>query len=88
MTARASTFWKWVLIIEQVILVAEEIATRVTPYARKFYGWSAYAAMLCFVAWAFLFFGSPFLWRSHRWLAISGSGIAVGMILLSFTSSW
>jgi hypothetical protein len=87
MTARTSIFWKWVLIISQLVVIGEEIATRVTPLAGSFHGLSAYAAMLSMVALAFLLFGSPLFWRSHRWLAISGSCIAVGVILTSFVSS-
>jgi len=37
--------------------------------------------ILAFVAWVFLFFGSPFLVRSQRWLAILGWCIAVAAIL-------
>jgi len=39
--------------------------------------------ILAFVAWVFLFFGSPFLVSSQRWLAILGWSMAVGAILFS-----
>jgi hypothetical protein len=35
------------------------------------------------IAWVFLFFGSPSLVRSQRWLAILGWCIAVGALLFS-----
>jgi hypothetical protein len=88
MSTRTSSFWKWALIVSQVIVIGEQIAIRVTPHARQYFGWSAYAAMLAMAGWAFLLFGSPFLWRSHRRLAISGSCVALGVLLVTFTSSW
>jgi hypothetical protein len=86
MNTRASIFWKWVMIISQLLVIGEEIAVRMTPLARQFTGWSAYVATLSLAVWGLLFVGSPFLWRSHRWLAISGLCIAVGWLFVPASS--
>jgi len=83
MTARISHFWTLVLVITQLVVILEMIATHVTPLARQFTGFSAYAAMLAMASSFFLLVGSPFFWRSHRWLAISGSCVAFIVILVS-----
>jgi hypothetical protein len=88
MTARTSIIWTVVLVFAQVVVVAETIATRVTPLARQFTGWSAYAAMATMVAIPFLLFTCPFFWRSHRRLAVSGFCIATGAAILTVLSSW
>ena len=88
MSRRTSLFWSVVLIGAQLAVIGEVIATWATPLARQYTGLSAYAAILAMAAWAFLLFGSPFFWRSHRPLAISGLCIAVGMILVTITSTW
>jgi hypothetical protein len=82
MTTRPSVYWKWILITSQLVVIGELIATHTTPLARQFKGWSAYAAMIAMAAFVFLVVGSPFFWRSNRWLAISGLCIAVGVILI------
>ena len=88
MTTRKSRFWRLILVFAQLVVIGEAIAVRVTPLARQYTGVSAYAAMLSMAAWAFLLFGSPFFWRSHPRLAISGSCIAVGLIFVTLASSW
>ena len=80
-----SVFWRWILILSELVLAGELIAIRITPLARHYTGLSALVAALAGVAWVFLFFGSPFLVRSQRWLAIIGWCIAVAAILFS---SW
>jgi len=78
-----SPFWRWALIVSSLLLIGEDIAVRVTPYMRQYRGVSVLVAILAFAAFVFLFFGSPFLVRSQRWLAIIGWLIAVVSILLS-----
>lgn len=87
MAARTSIVWTVILAAAQLAVIGEMIATRVTPLARQFTGWSVYAAMLTFIAIPFLFIASPFFWRSHRRLAISGLCVAVGAIVIT-VSSW
>jgi hypothetical protein len=72
--------WRWTLIAAQVIVVAYFAAllsggrkTRLNP--------GALLSVLIFIAWLFLFLGSPFLVRSQRWLAVLGWCIAVGALL-------
>jgi hypothetical protein len=81
---QTSLFWKWALIVSELVLLGELIATRITPLARQFTGVSAMVAVLAGVAWVFLLFGSPFLVPTQRWLAIVGWCIAVAAILLPF----
>jgi len=71
------------LILSSLLVVAENIAVRVTPDMHLYTGVSAFAAILSGAALAFLFLGSPFLVRSQRWLAVAGWAIAAVTILLS-----
>src|SRR5262245_25567623 len=70
-TVVLSRVWRWVLIVSESLvvtyLVAVELAERDArhPTAAFLVG-----SILASVAWAFLFFGSPFLASSQRWLAI------------------
>lgn len=80
-TVRASIIWTVVLVLAQFIVIIEAIAPRITPLARQFNGWSAYIAIAAMLAILFLFIASPFFWRSHRCLAISGFGVAIGAII-------
>ena len=85
MSTRATTFWTLILIAAQLVVIVEMVATRITPLARQFTGWSAYAAMVTMLAIPFLLIASPFFLRSRRRLAISGLCVAVGAIgILSF----
>jgi hypothetical protein len=68
--------------------VGELVATRVTPIARQFTGWSFYAAVFTLISIPFLLIASPFFWRSHRRLAISSLCVAVGAILISTFHTW
>jgi hypothetical protein len=77
-----------ILALAQFVVIAETIATRVTPLARQFTGWSVYAAMATVLAIPFLLIASPFFWRSHRALAIFGLCVAVGAVTLAFFTSW
>jgi hypothetical protein len=88
MTTRTSIIWTVILALAQFVVLVEMIATRVTPLARQFTGWSAYAAMATLMAIPFLLIASPFFWRSHRGLAISGLCVAVGAVVAITFSSW
>jgi len=77
-----------ILVLTQVAVIVEMIATRVTPLARQFTGWSAYGAMTTMMAIPFLLIASPFFWRSHRRLAISGLCVAVGAVIITALHSW
>lgn len=84
MTPNRHAGWRWTLIVSEVVvasyLVALQLADRRT---RLDTGVALGLGVLAFVAWLFLFFGSPFLVRTHRWLAILGWGIAVAVIIFS-----
>jgi hypothetical protein len=89
MSRRASKFWKWVLIAAQVYFVAHQLALLFIPRARAFDGLPGLASIFGLAAWAFLLIGSPFFWRSHRWLACSGWCMAFGLFLfISFLARW
>jgi hypothetical protein len=89
MSPRASKFWKWVLIAAQVFFVAHWLSLLLIPRARAFGGLPGLISMFGLVVWAFLLFGSPFFWRSHRWFAFSGSFMAVGLLLcMMFLARW
>lgn len=80
----ATVFWRWVLIVSEVLLggylVAMQLAGR---HGRQETGVFLVVGILAFVAWVFLFFGSPFLVASQRWLAIIGWCIAAAAVLFS-----
>jgi len=88
MSPRAKTFWKWVLIVAQAFFVAHQLALLLIPRARAFDGLPALVSMFGLATWAFLLFGSPFFWRSHRWLAYSGSCMAVGLLCFTLLGPW
>lgn len=88
MTRRTSIVWTVILAVAQLVVIVESIATRVTPHARQFTGWSAYAAITTMMAIPFLLLAGPLFWRSHRRLAVSGFCIAVGAVTLTLFSSW
>jgi hypothetical protein len=88
MTTRSSIIWTLILVSAQLVVIGDLIAARVTPLARQYTGWSAYAAMLAMIGIPFLFVASPFFWRSHRRLATSGLCVAVGAIFSEIVSSW
>ena len=88
MSTRATNLWALVLVAAQLIVIVELIATRVTPLARQFTGWSVYAAVFTLLAIPFLLIASPFFWRLHRRLAISGLCVAVGAIVILTFHAW
>ena len=74
---------KWVLIVSELLLGSYLIVMQLAGrYTRQETGPFLVVGILAFVAWVFLFFGSPFLVRSHRWLAILGWFIAATAILI------
>jgi hypothetical protein len=77
------TFWKWMLIVSSLLVIAANIAVHVKPNIDNYPGASMVGAILFGAALVFLFFGSPFLVRSHRWLAIVGWCTAAASILFS-----
>ena len=82
-TQSKALFWSWALIVSALVVVGENVAVRVTPYARQYSGVSALATVVSGVSLVFLFFGSPFLVRSQGWFAIIGWCIAFATILFS-----
>ena len=88
MSTRATTFWTLIFVAVQLMVTIEMVATRVTPLARQFTGWSAYAAMVTMLAIPFLLIASPFFLRSRRGLAISGLCVAVGAIVILTFHIW
>ena len=76
--------WRWILIVAEFLvagyLVAAQLAGRA---ARHPSGGFAVVGIAAGVAWVFLFFGTPFLVRSQRWLAILGWCIAVAALFFS-----
>ena len=81
-TQTAPLFWRWVLIVSELLLGSYLISMQLAGrHARQETGAFLVVGILAFVAWVFLFFGSPFLVRSQRWLAILGWCIAVAAIL-------
>lgn len=83
-TETAPLFWRWVLIVSEIVvgtyLIVMQLAVR---HPRQETGAFLVVGILAFVAWVFLFFGSPFLVRSQRWLAIFGWFIAVAALIFS-----
>ncbi len=78
----ASRAWRRILICAEFLVLVYTVAMH---FGGRHVGqetgpWFV-LAILVFAAWAFLFFGSPFLVRSHGWLAILGWGIAVSALL-------
>ena len=80
-TDTALVFGRWALIVSELLLGGYLVATQLTGrHAHRETGAFLVVGILAFVAWVFLFFGSPFLVRSQRWLAILGWCIAVAAI--------
>ena len=81
-TQAGSMFWRWTLIVSQLLLAAYLVTMHLAGrHARQGTGPFFLVGILAFAAWVFLFLGSPFLVSSQRWLAILGWCIAVGAIL-------
>lgn len=83
----ASPSWKWNLIISELLVAAHLLVMHFAgPYAWREYvrqetGLIFVGSSLVSLAWAFLFFGSPFLVSSQRWLAVLGWCMAAGALL-------
>jgi hypothetical protein len=78
----ASPFWRWALIVSESLLTTYLFEMHLADrHARHETGPFLVLGVLAFIAWIFLFFGSPFLVSSQRWLAILGWSIAVSAIL-------
>jgi hypothetical protein len=88
MSSRALKFWKWTLLVAQVLFVGHQLALLLIPRSRAYDGLPALASMMAMALWAFLLLGSPFFWRSHRWLAYSGSFVAVGLPCFLLLGRW
>jgi len=84
-TQTASPFWRWALIVSELLVATYLVVVMQLPgrpVAQQTWPFLV-VGILAFVAWVFLFFGSPFLVSSQRWLAILGWSMAVGAILFS-----
>jgi hypothetical protein len=81
-----AAFWRWALIVSQVIIVGYTIVVSSRRVDLPFLE----TALLVVPSWLFLFFGSPFLVRSQGKVAIIGWCIAAGLLLLMIvgTSLW
>jgi hypothetical protein len=80
----SSRIWRWVLISSELVLVVYlTVAGLAGRDARHPTGVFLAVGVAASVAWAFLFFGSPFLVPSQRWLAVLGWCIAVGALFFS-----
>ena len=73
--------WRRVLISSEVFLACYAVLVRII--GRHPSGVLQVIGIAAFIAWAFLFYASPFLISSHRRLAIIGWCIAVVALLLS-----
>ena len=83
-TTRTTMALRWSLIIAELLVVGYLAgALMAGRAARHPSGGFAVIGVAAFIAWVFLFFGSPFLVRSQRWVAILGWCIAVGALLFS-----
>jgi hypothetical protein len=76
--------WRWILITAELLVAGYWVAALMAGRAARHpSGAFAVIGIAAFLAWGFLFLGSPFLVRSQRWLAILGWCIAVASLLLS-----
>jgi len=73
--------WRRVLISSEVFLACYAVLVRIIGQHPS--GPLYFIGIAAFIAWAFLFYASPFLISSHRRLAITGWCIAVAALLLS-----
>jgi hypothetical protein len=77
------TMWRVILVAAQVLLLCYLTALIAGFSPRQMSGISGIVFVPVFVAWAFLFFGSPFLVRSQGAVAVAGWCIAVSALLFS-----
>jgi hypothetical protein len=76
--------WRWILIGAELLLVAYVMCAVMAGRAvRQPSGAFTVMGIATFVAWVFLFLGSPFLVRSQRWLAVLGWCISVAALFFS-----
>jgi len=78
---KATQGWRWALIAAEVIVAGYFATSILAGRSRVGLDVGAPLSVLVFVAWLFLFLGSPFLVRSQKWLAILGWCIAAGVLL-------
>jgi hypothetical protein len=77
--------WRWILIAAELLVAGYMVWSLMAGRAARHpSGAFAVIGIAAFVAWVFLFLGSPFVVRSQRWLAILGWCIAVA----TFISFW
>ena len=78
----SALFWRWSLIVSETVVAGYFVATLIAGrHLRQETGLLLGVGIVAFAAWMFLFVGSLFLVKSHRWLAILGWGIAVTAVL-------
>jgi hypothetical protein len=77
---KATQGWRWALIAAEV-MVAGYYAASISAGRSVRLDVGVPLSVIIFAAWLFLLFGSPFLVRSQKWLAILGWCIAVGAFL-------
>jgi hypothetical protein len=69
--------------VSELVLAVYVATTQIPGFdVRRETGAFVVVGVFAFCSWVFLFFGSPFLVSSHRWLAIFGWALAVGAFLL------
>ena len=73
--------WRWILIAAEAF-VAVHLGAVLVAGRKVRVDLGLIEAVLFFVAWLFLFLGSPFLVRRHGWLAIVGWAIGVSGLLI------
>lgn len=78
--------WRLILIAAELLVVAYWVGASIAGRAARHpSGAFLVIGIAGFVAWVFLFLGSPFLVRSQGWLAILGWCIAVLALFFSGT---
>jgi len=82
-TTRTTIAWRWILITAELLVAGYMAGALMAGRAARHPSGGFVVIGCAFVAWAFLFLGSPFLVRSQRWLAILGWCIAVATLFLS-----
>ena len=83
-STRTTLAWRWILIAAELLVVGNLVGALIAERAARHPSSGiAIVGIAAFVAWVFLFLGSPFLVRSQRWLAVLGWGIAVAALFFS-----
>ena len=84
---KASAVSRWVLILSEVVLLVYYLLIgvgRVDPRNVSSGFFIVFEAAVS-LAWVFLFLGSPFLVKNHKWLAIFGWGLSFGALYFAQT---